>query len=240
VLAVVNLETGGIETIEVRGYPHGLLVRDGLLLFTDRDRDELRRLRLDDWSELSPLAAGHWPHAVAALAGGDLVVANAADDTLTLGPRVIAVSAMPETVAVRAGGDRVATAGAMGDSVEVRGADGALLVWADVGGRPVRVAFDPRGERVAAALSATGSVAIVEADGSVRRVEVGGMPDGLCFDFSGRLYVSDLTVGRLTAVDVDAGQIEAVYTGAGLSTGAMLRVSPPAALGGLPSPLMRQ
>ena len=68
----------------------------------------------------------------------------------------------------------------------------------------------------------------------------GGMPDGLCFDASGRLlFVSDLTSGRLSAVDVASGQLEAVYTGLGLSTGAMLLVSR-TALGAFPAPLVRQ
>jgi DNA-binding beta-propeller fold protein YncE len=241
VLAVVNLQSAEVETVAVGGYPHGLALQGDVLAFTDRDRDEVRRLRLDDWSETVPLASGHWPHAVAALPSGDLVMANAGSDTLTVGLRTIAVSAMPETVAVSARGDRLATAGAMGDTVELRGTDGALERRIEVGGRPVRVAFDPSGERMAAALSAAGAVAIIDASGAVRRVVVGGMPDGLCFDASGRLlYVSDLTAARLTAIDVATGRLEAVHTGAGLSTGAMLFVPRPSGLGGLASPLVRQ
>jgi DNA-binding beta-propeller fold protein YncE len=240
-LALVDLGSGAVETIAVGGFPHGLVVGGGALAFTDRDRDEVRRLRLDDWAELDPVPAGHWPHAVATLANGALVVANAGDDTLTIGARALAVPAMPETVAVSARGDRVGTAGAMGDTVELLGADGAVQAQVEVGGRPVRVVFDPAGERMAVALSAAGAVALVDAGGAVRRIAVGGMPDGLSFDAGGRLlYVSDLTEGRLTAIDVASGRTEAVYTGAGSSTGALLPVTHRGAVGGLLSPLVRQ
>lgn len=240
-LALVNLDRGTVETLAVGGFPHGLVVDGGVLAFTDRERDQVRRLRLGDWAELDPVRAGHWPHALAALPGGAFVVANAGDGTLAIGERTLAVAAVPETVAAAPAGDRVATAAAMGGTVEVFGADGVLQVRAAVEGRPVRVAFDPAGERVAAALSAAGAVALVDAGGAVRQVAVGGMPDGLLFDAAGRLlYVSDLTAGRLTAVDVTRGRVQAVYAGGGDSTGALLSLVHRGALGGLPCTVVRQ
>ena len=118
---------------------------------------------------------------------------------MRLGPRVVAAPHIPETVAVSADGTRIATAGALGDAVEVFDPAGNILLRADTAGRPVRVAFGPDGT-IAAALSAEGAVALVDARGRFRRVTVGGMPDGLLFDGDGQvLYVSDLETGRLMA-----------------------------------------
>lgn len=239
-LALVDVSTAVVESIAVGGLPHGLVVHDGVLEFTDRDRDQVRRLRIADWAELDPIPSGHWPHALAALPQGGLVVANAGDDSLTMAGRTVAVSALPETVAVSPTGDRIATAGAVGDTVELLNADGVVRARSEVSGRPVRVVFDASGDSVAVALSASAAVALVDAGGDVRRVAVGGLPDGLAFDPAGHLlYVSDLSAGRLTAVDASSGRIEAVYRG-GVSTGALLFVPPRGQVGGLPSPLVRQ
>lgn len=240
-LAIVDLGRGAVEVVTVGGFPHGLAIADGVIAFTDRDRDQVRRLRIEDWVELEPTPAGRWPHAVAVLVSGGLVVANAAEDSLTIDGHTAAVGAMPETVAVSPRGDRVATAAAMGDAVELLSTDGAALARAEVGGRPVRVLFSPSGDLVAAALSAGAGVALVDAKGAVRRVPVGGLPDGLAFDDGGRLlYVSDLTTDRVVVVDVASARIEATYHGAGESTGALLLVPARSGLGGPLSPLVRQ
>ena len=99
-LAVVDLDEGSVEIIEVGGLPHGLAVSDGLLYVTDRSIGAVRRLRVDGWSELSPLPAGAAPHAVRALPGGELVIVSAGDDAVRIGDRLLRVSALPETVAL--------------------------------------------------------------------------------------------------------------------------------------------
>ena len=143
------------------------------------------------------------PHAVAVLTGGTIAVASAGEDALQLGDRSIAVSALPETVAADRDGLRVAIAGALG-------------------GRPVRVIFGPQGERIAVALSAQASVALVDMSGAVRRIPLSGVPDELAFDASGRyLFVSDISRGVISVVDVPRGDVIQHFD-AGSSAGALL------------------
>ena len=147
--------------LAIGGIPHGLAVDAGqgseqTLYVTDRSRDLVRRLR----------------------------VANAGDSTLQLGERVLAVAALPESVTTASG--RVAVAAAHGGAVEVFDPSGTPLGRAEVGARSVRVAFDPEGAWLAAALSANGEVALIDRGGAVRRVQVGGVPDGLAFTADGR------------------------------------------------------
>ena len=82
-----------------------------------------------------------------------------------------------------------AVAGALGGVVDVVDSQGARLMRVAVGGRPVRVRYGPsggdEGELLAVALSSGGAVALVDGDGSVRRVAVGGVPGGLAVDASG-------------------------------------------------------
>ena len=60
------------ETVELGGLPHGLALLDGTLYVTDRSVGEVRRLRIGDrggeWTELTPLHGGAWPHAVGVMA----------------------------------------------------------------------------------------------------------------------------------------------------------------------------
>jgi DNA-binding beta-propeller fold protein YncE len=139
---------------------------------------------------------------------------------------------------------RVATAGAIGDAVAVYNADGARQWQTTVPGRPVRVAFSPDGATIAAALSADGAVALLDRHGRSRRVAVGGLPDGLLFDPSSEvLYVSDLDAGRVTAVNVRSGRVQAVYEAPGgmiASSGALLAVAHQRVFGGLACPIVRQ
>lgn len=228
-LAVVDLrrEPARVEHVELGGLPHGLALVGSMLYVTDRSLDALRRIDVSDpdvarWRELEPLAAGRWPHSVVALPNGGLAVAAARDSTLSIGSHVLPVSELPETVAVATGSGDVATAGALGGSVEVFDAAGRPRWSAAVGGRPVRVVFAPNGVTVAAALSAAHTVAFVSADGAHRVVAVGGAPDGLAFDASGRfLYVGDLAFGRVSVIDVDAGVVRARFELGG-SAGALL------------------
>lgn len=121
-----------------------------------------------------------------------------------------------------------------------------------VGGRPVRVSFSADGRTVAAALSAAREVAFVSvapdappgagAGGSidVRRVTVGGMPDGLLFaGAGGRWYVSDLTAPRLSIVDPVRGRVDAVYTFEGSSAGAIVQLAYGGRVGGLVCQVVR-
>lgn len=240
-LAVVDLASGAVEVVALGGVPHGLALRDGVLHVTDREHGTVRRLRLDDWIEESAVEAGIWPHAVEVLPGGGLVVADAATSTLRIGGRVLATSELPETVAISRDGTRIATAGAYGDSVEVFAVDGTLLMRTAVGGRPVRVAFSPVGDQLAVALSAQGVVSLLDGQGVVRRVEVGGLPDGLRYD-GDTLYAGDLSAGRLTAIDARTARVTAVMRANSevRSTGTMLMLAHRGAVAGLVCPLVRQ
>ncbi len=242
-LAIVDLETGAVETVELGGLPHGLALLDGTLYVTDRSVGEVRRLRIGDrpgeWTELTPLHGGVWPHAVGVMppegsdlapgSGGVLVVVSAGDDTLRIGEHAVAVSALPESVALAPDARRVAVAAALGGVVDVVDAQGAPLMQVAVGGRPVRVLYGPSGgdggELLAVALSSGGAVALVGGDGSVRWVAVGGVPDGLAFDASGRfLLASDLSGGVVSVIDVVEARVSARFD-AGESAGALLTLA---------------
>ena len=224
-LAVIEIDSGAVETVVTGGSPHGLGYNAGTLFVTDRNASAVRRLIVDGWSELAPLPAANMPHAVAVLAGGTIAVASAGDDVLQLGGRSIAVSALPETAAADRDGLRVAIAGALGGALDVFAADGSPLLHVALGGRPVRAIFAPRGDRIAVALSAQASVALVDMTGGVRRVPLGGVPDGLAFDASGRyLFVSDLSRGTISVVDVSRGEVTQHFD-AGSSAGALLVLS---------------
>lgn len=223
-LAVVDLDSEDIELVELGGTPHGLALRGDELLVTDRSRDELRRLRLDDWTERSPLATGEDPHTVAVLDGGVIATANAAADTLQLGDRVFAVSRLPEAVA-SAGGELV-VAGAGGGEVERFSAGGGRLSSVYLGGRPVRLAYAPDGATLAVALSAAGAVTLLDRDGESARIEVGGVPDGLTFSADGRwLFAGDLLTGSVAVVDIESGR-EVARWPAGTTAGALLLLPP--------------
>ena len=221
-LAVIEIDSGTVETVVTGGSPHGLGYPAGTLFFTDRDASAVRRLIVDGWSELAPLPAADMPHAVAVLTGGTIAVASAGEDALQLGDRSIAVSALPETVAADRDGLRVAIAGALGGALDVFAADGSPVLHVALGGRPVRVIFGPQGERIAVALSAQASVALVDMSGAVRRIPLSGVPDGLAFDASGRyLFVFDISRGVISVVDVPRGDVIQHFD-SGSSAGALL------------------
>jgi len=222
-LAVVDVDTGSVELIEVGGLPHGLALDGDTVLVTDRSVNAVRRFDLDGWFEHDPLATGWWPHAVAVTPSGEVAVTSAEPGTVSLGASEVLVGITTEALAVRE--DGVLAAAAATDGVVVLLApDGTLLDRWDVGGRPVRVAFSPDGATLAVALSAAHEVALIEGD-RVRRVPVEGVPDGLAFSSDGRIvYASDVFGGAVTAVDVASGEVRAVLR-AGESTGALLVAS---------------
>lgn len=247
----VSLEQGGAialvdlahETAEVRsvgGLPHGLALGRGddgtaLLLVTDRAADAVRRFRLDDFTERAPIGVGAWPHAVAALDGDRVAVALAHADAVRMvgdgDDRVVATSALPETIDVDAAHRRVATAGALGDTVEVVDWLGERVATYPVsGGRPVRVRYAPDGT-LAVALSAARAVEVISPQGVARRLPVLGTPDGLAFSSDSRvLYAADMAGGRLTAVAVSSGAVLAVIP-IGRSAGSILVLPASAARG---------
>jgi hypothetical protein len=66
------------------------------------------------------------------------------------------------------------------------------------------------------------SYAFVGRDGTIRRVAVPGVPDGLEFNWSGdRLYVIDVIGGGVAAIDVERGTLADVLD-VGTATGALL------------------
>ena len=160
-MAVVDLDSGGVETIATGGLPHGLaLQRDAegdRLLVTDREHDSLRRFVIGGpavtWREVALTHMSGWPHAVVARDDGTFAVARARDAVLQIGGREMGVSSLPETVALSPDQARVD---------------------ATVGGRTVRTIFSPDGSLVAAALSAASGVALVDREGGVRTVQRGG------------------------------------------------------------------
>jgi DNA-binding beta-propeller fold protein YncE len=221
-LALLNLDGGDVETIELGGTPHGLALDGETLLVTDRATSQIRRFALPGWTELAPIETGVWPHAVTPLPDGRLAVAEAGPSTLSIGTEAIAVSELPETVVLDPSGTLIATAGALGGDLQLFDAGGGLLLEVALGGRPVRVLFSPDGGAVAVALSAAHEVALVALDGNVRRVPVSGVPDGLAFSSDGaRLYASDVYGGALTVIDPVAGVVTATFF-VGESTGALL------------------
>lgn len=235
IVALVDLDTGVVESLETGGLPHGLAVQEAAdgdrLLVTDRERDLLRRFVIggspSTWRELEPTAARGWPHAVVARADGAVAVVRASAAMLTVDGRDIPVSTLPETVALSSDGTRIATAGAVGGEVHVVGWDGSGEIDVMVGGRPVRTVFSPDGSLVAAALSASSSVALVDRAGGVRMVTVAGTPDGLTFSADGaRLFAADMAGGRVTVVDVSTRRVLAVMS-VGRSAGSLM-VLPPA------------
>ncbi|TAK77543.1 MAG: hypothetical protein EPO16_05195 [Dehalococcoidia bacterium] len=229
-VAIVDIESGAIESLETGGLPHGLALQRTLegdrLLVTDREHDAVRRFAVGSaastWNELEAIAVAGWPHAVVAGSGGSVAVARARDSMLSMDGRDIAVSALPETLALAPDGDRFATAGAMGGAVQIVNRDGSVEQDVPVGGRPVRAAFSPDGALVAVALSASSEVALVDRAGGVRRVVVAGTPDGLAFSTDRRrLFAGDMAGGRVTVVEVTTGRVLAVI-GAGVSAGSLI------------------
>ena len=233
-IAVVDLDSGDVETLATGGLPHGLaLQRDtegDRLLVTDREHDAVRRFVIGDpastWREVSAVHASGWPHAVVTRSDGTFAVARASEAILQIAGREVGVSSLPETVALSPDQARVATAGAAGGAVHIVGWDGTGRVDAAVGGRPVRTIFSPDGSLVAAALSATSSVAFVDREGGVRTLSVAGTPDGLAFSADGtRLYAADMAGGRVTVVEVSSGRTLALIS-VGISAGSLLLLPP--------------
>ena len=221
VLAVVDLDSGGLEIVTLGGLPHGLALNGDVLLVTDRSVDQIRRFEVDRWRELPPLQPGRWPHAVAVTPDGRIAVASALDSTLVLGDQAIDVSELPETVSVGTDG-AVATAGAAGGELQVFDAAGSEELRVVLGGRPVRVLFAPDGRSIAVALAADGEVALVDRTGDVRTIAVPGVPDGLAFSADGdRLFVSDVVGGTVAVLDPGAATLIEVIE-VGTATGAML------------------
>jgi sugar lactone lactonase YvrE len=137
---------------------------------------------------------------------------------------VIPTSQLPETVAAApsAPRPRLAVAGAFGGAIEVFDLDGTLLARYEVGGRPVRLALTGDGARIAASLSAAGTVAVIEDGGVVRMLATGGTPDGLAFVAGGRLLVvGDLLSGRVQIWDIEGSRL-LWSLDAGESAGAIL------------------
>ncbi len=220
-LVAVDVERVVVEQIPVGGVPHGLALDGDTVLVTDRDTDQVRRFEIGSWHERTPITVDRWPHAVAVTATGAIAVAAALADTLTIGDRTHEVSALPETVSLASDG-AIATAGAVGGELHVFAEDGTEELRIFLGGRPVRVLFAPHGELVAVALSAEGAVALVARDGTVRRVAVPGVPDGLAFNAAGdRLYVSDVVGGGAAVVDTVRAELVSVLD-VGTATGALL------------------
>ncbi len=240
-IALVDLARGTAEVRSVGGLPHGLALgraADGtaLLLVTDRATDAVRRFDLGDFTERALIGVGAWPHAVATLDADRVAVAVAHADAVWLvgggaRDRVIATSALPETIDVDAARRRIATAGALGDTVEVMDWPGERVASYPVpGGRPVRVRYAPDGT-LAVALSAAHAVEVISPQGAARRLPVVGTPDGLAFSSDSRvLYAADMAGGRLTAVAVSSGAVLAVIS-IGRSAGSIL-VLPASTAGG--------
>lgn len=220
-LVAVDIDRATLEEIALGGIPHGLALDGDTVLVTDRDINQVRRFEIGSWRELAPVAVDRWPHAVAVTEAGSLVVAAALGDTLSVGEHAHEVSALPETVSLAPDG-AVATAGAQGGELHVFNPDGTEELQVFLGGRPVRVLFASDGQSIAVALSADAAVALVGRDGTIRRVAIPGVPDGLAFSTDGdRLYVSDVVGGGVAVIDVERAVLSDVWH-VGTATGALL------------------
>ena len=220
-LAVVDLDTAEVTPIPIGGTPHGLALAGDVVLVTDRAVSQIRRFEVDGWSELDPIDTGRWPHAIALTEAGELAVAHALDNAISLGADQFEVSELPETIAVASDGT-IATAGAVGGLLHLLDSEGNEVLRVILGGRPVRVLFSPNGAEIAAGREASGEVALIDRSGTVRRTAVPGVPDGLAFSSSGdRLYVSDVVGGGVAVLDTDDLALLEVIE-AGTATGAIL------------------
>ncbi len=227
-LAAIDLASGAIEEIATGGLPHGLALGDDrTLVFTDRAAHTLRRFEVGSWRELASAPVGELPHALAPLPQGGLLVASAGASQLNLNSMLVPQPALAESIAVAPRGDRVAVAGAADGRVLAYRFDGTSLFDVALGGRPVRLAYEPDGHLLAVALSAAGRVALLDERGAARYLEAPGVPDGLAFDATGRvLFVSNMAGGDVTAINVASGRVLARY-GAGASAGALLLLDQP-------------
>lgn len=224
-LAIVDLRSGAVARRDMGGLPHGLALDGDTLYVTDRDRDLVRRLRVDSgdpaqWPELAALPGGGWPHALV-FSEGRLIVAAARDNTIWIDGAAVPAPDVPETVDASPRTGQIVTAGSMDGAVRVYARDGGVVASYPIGGRPVRVRIAPDGETVAVALSAAGAVALI-AHGEVRTVRVGGAPDGLAFSADGAwLYASDIASGALSAVRLRDDRVVPLLD-AGTSGGSVL------------------
>jgi hypothetical protein len=75
---------------------------------------------------------------------------------------------------------------------------------------PETVVVSSEGTRIASALFSAGAIWLVDGAGAVRRVAIGGLPDGLLYE-DGTLYAGDLSTGRLSAIDPRVGRVIARY-----------------------------
>ncbi|TAJ19713.1 MAG: hypothetical protein EPO65_06075 [Dehalococcoidia bacterium] len=230
-VAVVDLDSGQVETLVTGGLPHGLALQHDVtgdrLLVTDREHDAVRRFVMAGsasmWREVSSTYADGWPHAVVSRDDGAFAYVRANDAVIAIDGREVGVSSLPETLTLSPDGARLATAGATGGSVHIVGWDGLDRVDAAVGGRPVRTVFSPDGSLVAVARSAASSVAFVDLHGGVRVASVAGTPDGLAFSSDGRrLYAADMAGGRITVIEVSTGRALATFSMGGLSAGSLM------------------
>lgn len=230
-VAVVDIDSGSVETLATGGLPHGLALQhdtDGdRLLVTDREHDAVRRFAImgpaSTWREVSSTHAAGWPHAVVARDDGAFAYVRASDAVLTIDGREVSVSSLPETLTLSPNGAHVATAGATGGSVHIIGWNSLDRVDAVVGGRPVRTVFSPDGSLIAVARSASSSVAFVDLQGGVRVAAVVGTPDGLAFSSDGRrVYAADMAGGRITVIEVASGRALATLSIGAISAGSLM------------------
>lgn len=207
-VALVGLSDGSVDYLETGGLPHGLALDGNTLLVTDRAVGAIRRFDLKSHAELASLASGALPHQIAWAADSELLVADASAGRLALGSgRFVHQPTVTESIAVSPDQTRVAVAGAADGRVLVYGlADSDARVDVTLGGRPVRLAYDASGAILAVALSAAGQVALIDAQGVVRRIDVGGVPDGLAFARDGGLlFVSDMAGGTVSVIATASG-----------------------------------
>lgn len=207
-IALVAWRGGAVEYLDTGGLPHGLALDGSSLLVTDRAAEAVRRFELGTWREVERVEAGRLPHQVVA-PGGALFVADASSDRLALGAgRSVPQPVVSESIDASPDGTHLAVAGARDGKLLLYDRERGTSLEVELGGRPVRVIFALSGGTVAVALSAAGEVALVDLDGNVRRVDVGGVPDGLAISADGRaLFASDIAGGTVTEVEVLSGRV---------------------------------
>ncbi len=172
---------GILRTLALEGEPHGLAIDGDRLLVTLDKGDALVTVDRTSLTELAREPTGQTPHAVAIEGGVAYVAESRANRLHAFPPGMTAeTGSMPESVAAS---DRyVATADVESGTVSVFSRDGLQPAGRiSVGGAPVRLQWLPGG-LAAVSLNADARVAVVDPGKGrlLRKVTVGGHPDGLC------------------------------------------------------------
>jgi len=213
---------GILRTVALPGHPHGIAIDSRGIHVSLDDANEVVTL---DWSTLDVTgrqSVGDTPHVIATREGATFVTDSRdgslrrIDDT---GHVEVTAGMLPEAIAVA--GHYILVADADGGQVLAFDADTlAQSAAVELPGRPVRVVVHGSTLLVARNGAATLSVLSLPSLAPVADVNVGPLPDGICFSPSGR-FVATPTNGDGRVVIIETGAWKVVGTlPAGIGPGA--------------------